>query len=410
MRIHTTRRKLGGLFGMFALLNAVSAEVPDDGHFAITSIDRAPGSGDITLSWTSNPGESYSIETSPTMLPGTWEVLSAAPIPAAETGPETTALAEAAPSRLASYYRVRCLPLFMEMVTVGDPGNGADPSNSPDVPGIGAVGYEFRIGRYEVTNTQYAEFLNSVAVVDLNGLYNAKMASDVVGGITRSGASGSYTYTVKAHMGDKPVNYVSWYDALRFCNWLHNGRPTGSQDGTTTERGAYSLTGVTSVAVGTDPVHGANGRNAGAMYHLPSENEFYKAAYYQPAGEGGDADDYWLYPTRSNNEPTVATADEAGNVNNATDNIANYLRGADWNDQDGNVTTVGSGGAGSASFYGAFDMGGNLREWVEQDIFGFRGQRGGSWGGNSNNLTSSNRDVGLPTLRLNFVGFRVAGP
>ena len=73
------------------------------------------------------------------------------------------------------------------------------------------------------------------------------------------------------------------------------------------------------------------------------------------AGSGGDADDYWLYPTRSNNEPTVATADETGNVNNATDNVANYLRGADWNGQDGNVTTVGSGGAGSASFHGAFD-------------------------------------------------------
>jgi formylglycine-generating enzyme required for sulfatase activity len=91
-------------------------------------------------------------------------------------------------------------------------------------------------------------------------------------------------------------------------------------------------------------------------------------------------------------------------------NIENYLRGAYWNGQEGNVTTVGSGGPGSASYYGSFDMGGNVRGWNEQEIFGFRGQRGGSWGGNSNNLQSSNRDVGLPTLRLNFIGFRVAGP
>ena len=62
------------------------------------------------------------------------------------------------------------------------------------------------------------------------------------GGITRSGGSGSYTYSAIAGRGNMPVNFVSFYDALRFANWLHNGQPTGAQDNTTTEDGAYTIT------------------------------------------------------------------------------------------------------------------------------------------------------------------------
>jgi sulfatase modifying factor 1 len=298
-------------------------------------------------------------------------------------------------------------PPTMQMVPVGNAGNAADTST------YGAVGYTYSIGKYEVTNAQYAQFLNSVAATDsTNNLYSTSMAG-ARGGITRSGASGSYTYAVKAFMGDKPVNYVSWYDALRFCNWLHNGRPSGAQGNATTERGTYTLTGATIVAAGTDATHGANGRNAGARFWLPSENEWYKAAYHDPVDAGADANgtiDYWLYPTKSDGAPMVATADLDGNIDNDTANIANYNRGADWNGQDGNVTTVGSGGPGSASYYGAHDMGGNLWEWNEQDIFGDRGLRGGSWDSGSGNLRSSNRNDFNPTVEYVPNGFRVAGP
>jgi formylglycine-generating enzyme required for sulfatase activity len=300
--------------------------------------------------------------------------------------------------------------LPVELVDVLNAGNAPDPSNSGDVPGIGAVAYPYRIGKYEVTNAQYAQFLNAVAVTDPNALYHTSMGSNARGGITRSGASSSYSYVVKAAMGDKPVNYVSWYDALRFCNWLHNGQPNGERSGDTTEGGAYTLTSTTTIAAGTDPTHGANGRNAGARFWLPSESEWYKAAYYQPSGQGGDAESYWLYPTRSIAVPTVATADATGNINNDTANIVNYSRGADWNGQDGNVTTVGSGGPGSQSFYGAFDMGGNVWEWNEQTIGGDRGLRGGSWGLFSFNLQSSFRNYYNPSFEFDNIGFRVAGP
>ena len=183
-----------------------------------------------------------------------------------------------------------------QWATVGNPGNAADPLNEGTVPGIGSVDHVYRIAKHEVTNDQYAEFLNAVAATDTNALYSGGMTLVVQGGITRSGSSGSYSYTVKPNMGNKPVNYVSFFDAMRFVNWLHNGQPTGAQDASTTEAGVYTI---------SDGI--SETRAADAQYFITSENEWYKAAYHQPAADGGDVDHYWLYPTASNSNPTAAT-------------------------------------------------------------------------------------------------------
>lgn len=185
------------------------------------------------------------------------------------------------------------------------------------------------------------------------GLYNANMASDPRGGIIQVGSPGSYTYSAKANMGNKPVNYVSWYDAIRFANWLNNVQGSAS-----TETGVYTILGGTPT-----PTDGLSiTRNSGTTWFLTSENEWYKAAYYEP---GASSNDYWLYPTRSDSTPTKATANATGDINNPGANVANYDFGADWNSQDGNVTTVGSAGSISQSFYGTFDQGGNVWEWTE---------------------------------------------
>lgn len=275
----------------------------------------------------------------------------------------------------------------IEYVTVGDAGNAADTT------GYGAVSYEYQIGKYEVTNAQYAEFLNNVAATDANGLYNANMGSNARGGITRSGSSGSFTYAVKTDMGDKPVNYVSIGDAMRFTNWINNG-----QGAATTESGAYDMTQSLATVV----------HNGSASVWLPTEDEWYKAAYYQPAAAGGDTDSYWLYATQSNTIPTIATVDANGNITNDGANVANYNLGADWNAQNGNVTTVGSAGATSDSYYGAYDLGGNVVEWNEAIISSDRGLRGGSWDNTENLLRASVRAIATPASEGDVIGFRLA--
>lgn len=287
-------------------------------------------------------------------------------------------------------------PLTISAVRVGDAGNPNDPLTRDT---YGGVAYAFNIGTTEVTNAQYAAFLNQKAKSDPLGLYNDLMSSSAYGGITRTGASGSFAYTTRENMGNKPVNFVSWYDSIRFANWLNNGQGVGD-----TETGAYTILGGTATPSNAFSIT----RNSGATWFLTSENEWYKAAYYQPAAQGGDTDGYWRYSTRSNAVPTVATANSTGDISNPGENVANYNNGADWNALDGNLTTVASAGPLSASFYGTSDQGGNVFEWNESVLGSSRGIRGGTFGQSSNNLQSTIPGGSNPANEAMGIGFRVA--
>ena len=287
-------------------------------------------------------------------------------------------------------------PMFAEtldMVTVGDPGNAADTSPA----GRGAVSTSFKIMTYEFTNQQYASFLNAVAATDTYQLYNFSMGSLPRGGITQSGASGTYSYAAKENMGDKPVNYVSWFDTARVANWYQNGA-TGTSD---TETGAYTLNG----NVNGQPV----AVNSGATFFIPTVDQWYKAAFYK--GGGTDAG-YWNYATQSDTAPTAVSAGatgigSAGNMGN----YANYAAAAVWDGLTGDVTTIGTNGGPGA--YGTFDMSGNLNEWNDYDgvtIGGYRGIWGGSWNGNANDLSSSHSVDYAPTQESSTIGFRLASP
>jgi hypothetical protein len=255
----------------------------------------------------------------------------------------------------------------IDTVSVGYANNaGQTLPFSVNFPLVGAVDHTYRIGTTEVTNAQYAEFLNAKAASDPLALYDANMASDTRGGIVRSGSSGSYSYAVKPDMGNKPVNYVTQFDAMRFSNWLNNGQGAGS-----TENGAYTLLGGTPTPNNSLSIT----RTGNAQWFLPTYDEWYKAAYYQPATAGGDSDNYWYIATRSNDTPTQAILDVHGDVTNPGVNVVNFGSG---NADIGGPATVGGAGPLSASFFGTFDQSGNVGE-ITQTVFAWPYTGGGSF-------------------------------
>jgi hypothetical protein len=130
-----------------------------------------------------------------------------------------------------------------------------DINNVPDSTTFGSVNYKYQIGKYEVTNDEYVEFLNSIGKNDTYSVYSTNFQpndadnASMRRGIIRNGTSGNYSYSVKANMGNKPVNYVSWFNCARYCNWLTNGKPIGSQNVYTTEDGIYSLNGANTTEI-----------------------------------------------------------------------------------------------------------------------------------------------------------------
>jgi formylglycine-generating enzyme required for sulfatase activity len=285
---------------------------------------------------------------------------------------------------------------------VGDAGNAADNT------GYGAVAENFRIMKYEWTNSLYVEFLNAVDPqgTNPNSVYNSDMDSDARGGITNSGTTDGSRYAFKTNMGDKPVNFVSWFDAARVSNWLHNGAQTYG----TTDSSATAPQNIGAYTVGTATSGTAPAVNLGAQFYVPTENQWYKAAYYKGSGTNAG---YWDYATQSDTAPTAVNATTvgtgtSGGVSPVTSgNFANFNLAADWNSQDGNVTTVGTNGGASA--YEAFDMSGNVFEW--NDLTGasglLRGIRGGSWFSGEVNLSSSNRLTLDPSFENSLIGFRL---
>ena len=165
------------------------------------------------------------------------------------------------------------------------------------------------------------------------------------------------------------MNYVSFYDALRFANWLHNGQPSGAQGPATTEDGAYTITaqGIASNSIA---------RNPAAIVALASEDEWYKAAYYDAAGAS-----YFDYP---------AGTDTAVRVRGARrDREHRELRRRRRHPGVGSRPRSAS-YTGAASPNGTFDQGGNVWEWNEAIVDGTsRGLRGGSF--NLNEPTSPRR-------------------
>jgi len=295
-----------------------------------------------------------------------------------------------------------------ELVSIGNPGN------ANDTTGFGSVSYTYQIGKYEVTIGQYTEFLNAVATTDPYSLYNASMAAiPNVAGISRSGSSGSYSYSVINNSGssaNRPITNISWFNAARFTNWMANGQPSGIQNSSTTENGAYPLNGAIS---GLAVVKNTLNPNTGSAptFYIPLENEWYKAAYYNPTLNNA-AGAYTAYATQSDTTPENLVGNTPNQVNYISDATGySVTQSPNFSTTQNYLTDVGA-FTGSGSYYGTFDQNGNVWEWNDLDgtASASRGLRGGAYTSTSPYLRSSFR-MGYAPDRYNANGgFRLASP
>ena len=248
----------------------------------------------------------------------------------------------------------------IDFVGIGNTGNAADTTS------FGAVPYEYRVGTYEITQDA----------------------------ITKATASGMSNVTARPWTGNQPAANITWYEAAAFVNFLNtNSGKTAAYD-LTFSSGSWSMALWSSEQAWT--AGGTNlYRNKDAFYFLPSENEWYKAAYYNAAGTN-----YFLYPTGSDTAPTaVASGTNAGT--------------AVYNNAASVPAIVAS--AGGLSPYGTMGQGGNVWEWNESALDGTnssssenRAQRGGRWSGPEFGLSSSGQNGNDPTWESDTIGFRVA--
>jgi formylglycine-generating enzyme required for sulfatase activity len=303
--------------------------------------------------------------------------------------------------------------ITIETVGVGHRGN------APDSTGYGAVSYDYQIAKHEVTNSQYVAFLNAVDPNGDNqhGLFDSGGPTGTKGIQNSPIAPAGSHYSVVSGRGNNPVNHVSIFDAVRFANWLQNGQGGPG----TTEYGSYTITGG-NIAAETAFVR--NG-GSGPRWVVPSENEWYKAAYHQPSGLGGDSDNYWLYPTKSNTQPYSDQPPGSGAP--TPSNTANFFRNdgtangyndgyavtglTSFNSSTNYLSNVG-GYTTSASHYGTFDQGGNLFEWTDSsyDAGITWATRGGSFHGLGGGSATSdlNYNVWGDGDEFDDIGFRVA--
>lgn len=293
---------------------------------------------------------------------------------------------------------------FIEMVSVGNARNKADINRR------GRVNYKYQIGKYEVSIEQYSAFLNAVAATDPYGLYNPQlMTNPLTSGITRSGEKGEYKYSAVPGSEGFPITGINWFDAARFINWLSNGQPTGPSDVSTTEDGSYTLNGRTSGLTAGRNTTNPNTQNQ-PLYVLPTEDEWYKAAYYNPKlnkGRGG----YYLYATQSYENPGNAIGSQVNQANYILDSNGFYsVTQEPFADTSNNYLSSSGAFTASASYYGTFDQNGGVWEFAinTNDNVAYAIMRGGAWTSVASLLQSGYKiGISTSTEAVNG-GFRVA--
>jgi formylglycine-generating enzyme required for sulfatase activity len=262
----------------------------------------------------------------------------------------------------------------LNFMTIGNAGNAADTT------GYGSVGYNYRIGTYEVS-------VNQINAASANGLI----------GVTAGSQNWNST-------GDGPAFGISWLQAAAFVNYLNTSKGHQAAYNLSNSGGAITMALWQSGQSGYDPSNPF--RNSLSTYFLPSENEWYKAAYYDP-NKNSRSGGYWLYPTGSDSAPNpVLSSTIAGTA----------IYNQPWGPNLTNAASVYQ--SGGPSPYGATGMGGNVWEILESSPSGantdpndLRVERGGAWTSSASYLQSASRATGLDIYNSDgygVAGFRVA--
>ncbi|MDC0936620.1 SUMF1/EgtB/PvdO family nonheme iron enzyme, partial [Pirellulales bacterium] len=250
----------------------------------------------------------------------------------------------------------------IEFVPIGDPGNLADTTGDPNP--AGAVDYIYRMGKYEISE-QMIDKANAAGGMDLP----------------------------HANLGpNQPATEINWFDAARFVNWLNEDQgahPAYKFD----DQGEFQLWEPGDQGYDPDNLF----RNRLARYFLPSADEWYKAAFYDPA-----LDEWFDYPNGMNSPPNPVASGTAPNTAVWDQPLAQGFA---------DITL-----AGGSSPFGTFAQAGNVYEWeeTEGDLLndqpqGVRGFRGGNGSAGTLALSSSSRlAIRLPNSPGAVRGFRVA--
>jgi hypothetical protein len=254
----------------------------------------------------------------------------------------------------------------MDFVMIGNPGNAADTTGSPNP--AGSVAYNYGLGKYEVSR-------------------------DMVNKANAEGGLGITLFDMTLLGGNgvnRPATGTTWYEAAKFVNWLNTS--TGY-----VAAYKFDASGNFQLWSSTDAGYNANNRfrNSNARYWLPSTDEWYKGAFGSPNGVWFD------YPTGSNTIPTAVAGGTSANT-------AVYSQTSSSGPAD--ITN-----AGGLSAYGTMGQGGNVLEYTETAYDGVnnfssenREVRGGYWTTTLPTASSGARSATFPTGEQNNFGFRVA--
>ena len=249
------------------------------------------------------------------------------------------------------------LPEGFVLISAGTFQMGSTAGNASDKPVHEVtITKDYYMGKYEVTQAEYEKYCN----------YGEDKPSSSYGD------------------GDNyPAYYVSWYDALVYCN------KRSIDEGLTP---CYSISGNRDPSKWeTVPTSSNSTWNAAECdwnangYRLPTEAE-------------------WEYAARAGDD-TVSSLTWAGT--NSSSNLGEYA----WYDANSNSTTH-EVGTKAANAFGLYDMSGNVWEWCWDSDGTTSGSnrvmRGGCWDSNLPNFCAvSNRTSDPPTSCRSVLGFRV---